>query len=378
MIAAIKKVPGGVAVLTCAVLVLPAPAPAATVDVIEAWPGYDHLSRLTFAAAPGESNRLTLGIVEAKDDYLTVEVRDEGAPLSTGTACSGGGGAGVPAFCRLHERVDREPCLKGCPPPAYGENWQVSMVVGLGDGDNSLDAAELDPKEPIPMVVASGPGNDRIETAAGRDSVDPGLGTDVVRTGPGNDQVQTTAAPDGPDLYDLGEGPSGIQDGDELSYAGRTEPVVVRAGEGGGAEEGDELFGVERLVGGSAGDHLVGDGGIRRLEGEDGADVLIGGKGKSRIFGGDGGDLLIGGPRRDELRESEDASSGNDVARGKGGWDLIVLGGGDDRAFAGRGDDRLQGGPGHDALGCGPGTGDTVILPGRDALRHCEWVILNY
>jgi Ca2+-binding RTX toxin-like protein len=363
------------AVVASVALILPAAASAATVDVIEAWPGYDRLSRLTFAAAPGESNRLTLRIIEAKDDYLTVEVRDEGAPLSTGTACSGGGGAGAPAFCRLHERVNRELCLKGCPPPEYGENWQVSMVVSLGDGDNSLNAAELDPEEPIPMLVTGGPGADWIDTAAGHDSVDPGYGADVVRTGLGNDKVLATAAPDGPDLYDLGEERSGAQDGDELSYAIRTAPVEVRSGEGGGAEEGDELLGVERLVGGSANDRLVGDGGIRRLEGEGGADVLVGGKGKSRIFGGDGGDLLVGGPRRDQLRESEDASSGNDVARGGGGWDLIVLGGGNDRAFAGRGDDRLQGGPGHDELGCGPGLGDTVVHPGPDALRHCEWVI---
>lgn len=353
MIAAIKKVLGGVAVLTCAVLVLPIPAPAATVDVIEAWPGYDHLSRLTFAAAPGESNRLTLRIIEAKGGYLTVEVRDEGAPLSTGTACSGGGATGVPAFCRLHERVDREPCLKGCPPPGYGENWQVSMVVSLGDGGNTLNAAGLDPKEPIPMMVASGPGNDRIDTAAGRDSVDPGFGADVVRTGLGNDRIQATAAPDDPDLYDLGEDPSGIQDGDELSYASRTAPVEIRSGEGGAAEEGDEFLGVERLVGGSANDLLAGEGGVRRLVGGEGGDVLIGGKGKDRMFGG----------------------SGDDIARGLGGGDLIVLGDGDDRAFSGRGNDRIRGDFGRDVLGCGPGPDDIVVHPGPDLLRNCEWVI---
>jgi Ca2+-binding RTX toxin-like protein len=382
MVAAIKRILGASARATVALagtaLVLAAPVSAATVDVTEELPEYDHHSRLSFLAATGESNRVTVALTAEEDGYLTLEIKDAGSPLSAGTGCVGGGAPGQPAFCRLHEVVAHELCIKGCAPPQYGENWRVSMVFDLGDGNDSLLASDLTPQTPVPMVVTSGPGTDQISTAAGDDSVDPGAGADVVETGAGSDRVEATFVPDGPDFYDLGENTSESRETDKLSYDDRLAPVTIQSGEGGAEGEGDELRGVETLVGGSGNDRLVGDGGIRRLEGGDGADVLIGGKGRSRILGGADGDLLVGGPQRDELRESSRDDSGDDVARGMGGGDLIVLGSGNDRAFSGRGDDRLQGGPGHDALGCGPGEGDTVIHPSTDALRNCEWVIYNY
>lgn len=382
MIAAVKWSLGAAAALTTlsvsAALALPAAAPAAALAVTEELPGFDHVSQLNFVAASDESNRVTLAIYGAKDGYLTLEVRDEGAPLSAGTGCSGGGHPGQPALCRLHEVVAHQLCLHGCPSPQYGENWRVSIAVDLGAGDNSLLASDLAPEEPIPILVTSGPGDDLIDTATGDDAVDSGAGSDVVRTGLGSDRVKATVAPDGPDFYDLGENPPGVRDFDELSYRDRFAPVAVRADQGGAEGEGDELLGVETLVGGSGNDLLVGDGGIRRLEGGGGADVLLGGQQGNRIFGGEGDDLLVGGPKGDELRERRKGDSGNDVARGMGGRDRIVLGSGKDRIFAGRGDDRVQGGPGHDSIGCGPGQGDTVTVPAGDTLRNCEWAILNY
>lgn len=382
MFAAIKSaVPrsGGLATLLVgAALFLPAAAPAASVGVTEEWPDFDHRSQLSFVAAPGETNEVTLTLVEEKDAYLTLELRDAGAPVSAGTGCSGGGAPGRPVLCRLHELVAHEICLKGCPVPQSGENWRVSMAFDLGDGENTLHATQLAPKEPIPMFVTGGPGADLIETATGGDSVDPGAGADTVRTGQGNDWIEATALPDEPDRYDLGEASPGNRDADRLSYAERLTPVTIQAGRGGGAGENDELVGVERLIGSSGNDRLVGGGGIRRLEGRGGDDVLIGGSDENKIYGGSGGDLLVGGSQRDEIRETEKASSGDDIARGRGGGDLIVLGAGTDRAFAGRGDDVIQGGPGQDSLSCGPGDGDTVIEPARDALRRCEWVIPHY
>lgn len=377
MIAASKRALGGIAAVICAALFLSAPASAARVEVTEELPEYDHVSRLSFVAAPGESNLVRLTVTDEQDGYLTVEVRDEGAPLSAGTGCNGGGGIGRPAFCRLHEVVAHEICAKGCPVPAMGENWRVSVVADLGDEDDWFIAPDLAPKEPVPMLVSGGVGNDWITTATGEDSVDPGDGADMVRTGLGNDLVETTAEPDGPDYYDLGESRGDARDFDRLSYRERTTPLVIAAGAGGADNEGDDLIGVETLIGGSAGDRLVGDGGIRRIEGGDGADVLIGGKAKSRIFGEAGDDLLIGGPRSDELREPQRSGSGSDTARGMGGGDVIVLGDGDDRAFGGRGDDRVQPGPGHDEVTCGPGVLDTVVHPGPDPLRGCEWVIVR-
>jgi hypothetical protein len=366
------------AVIAAAALILPAAAPAATVSVSEELPEYDHLSQLLFVAAPGESNDVSVALLEERDAYLTVEIRDAGTPVAAGQGCSGGGEPGRPVVCRLHELVAHELCLKFCPVPQYGENWRVSMAFELEDGENSLHASEFLPKEPIPISVTSGSGDDRIETAAADDSVEPGGGTDTVSTGLGNDRIEATALPDGPDRYDLGENPHGNSDRDLLSYAERLTPVEAQAGRGGAVGEEDEMIGVERLIGGSGDDHLVGGGGIRRIEGRAGADVIIGGQEESKIYGGSGDDLLIGGSQRDEIRETEKAGSGNDTARGAGGRDLIVLGTGIDRAFAGRGDDVIQGGPGHDSLGCGPGDGDTVIEPTGDALRHCEWVIPHY
>jgi hypothetical protein len=361
-----------------AALISPAAASAATVNVTEDWPDYDHHSQLSFVAAPGESNQVSIDLVEERDAYLTVEVRDAGASISPGSGCGGNGGAGEPVFCRLHEMVAHELCMKGCAPPQYGENWRVSMAFDLGDGENFLSAGNFEPREPIPMSVKGGPGADLIETAAAGDSVDPGAGADTVRTGKGNDQIEATALPDGPDHYDLGEASSGNRDRDRLSYAERLAPVAIQDGRGGAGGENDELVGVEMLIGGRGNDRLGGDGGIRRLEGRAGDDVLIGGDDESKIYGGSGDDLLIGGPRRDEIRETEKDGSGDDTARGGDGGDLIVLGTGADRAFAGRGDDVIQDGPGTDSVGCGPGDGDTVIEPAGDALRRCEWVIPHY
>jgi hypothetical protein len=361
-----------------AALILPATAPAASVSVTEEWPDYDHHSQLSFVGAPGESNQVSIDLLEEADAYLTIEVRDAGAPVSAGPGCSGGGEVGKPVICRLHEMVAHELCLKGCPPPQYGENWRVSMAIDLGDADDALHASGFAPKEPVPIWVTSGSGDDRIETAGAGDSVDPGAGADSVETGQGNDRIEATVLPDGPDHYDLGETASGNRDRDRLSYAERSAPVTIRAGKGGAEGESDELVGVERLIGGSGNDYLVGDGGIRRLEGRAGDDVLVGGSDENKIYGGSGDDLLVGGPQRDEIRETEKAGSGDDTARGMDGRDLIVLGTGTDRAFAGRGDDVVQDGPGPDTVGCGPGDGDTVIEPAGDSLRACEWVIAHY
>ena len=130
MLAAIQKLSvgaAGLAVAALAMLTAPAPSPAATVQVTTALPVWDNETALVFTAAPDEDNRVAVRIAGRADSYYTLEVLDGGAPLTAGAGCTGGAAPGGGAFCRLHETVAHEVCIRGCAPPQWGENWRPSM-----------------------------------------------------------------------------------------------------------------------------------------------------------------------------------------------------------------------------------------------------------
>lgn len=367
-------------------------AQGATVEVRETL-GEDNFTELSFQAAAGEDNRLTITFVKAEDGYLDLTVKDEGAALSVGAGCNGGGEPGQVAHCRMHEPSwqGRIYCGKLCEPTVFGTNWTTSMHVSLGDGANSFDGSAFSQQSPgVAMDVESGAGNDTIVLGAEDDEVDPGAGSDRIHTGLGDDRIEATAAPDGSDLYDLG--PSTDDSTDTVSYQSRSVPVHLVASSAGAVGEGDVLVGRFHLYGGMGDDVLAGDAGAESLTGGPGNDALSasgaegtelwGGSGDDTHVGGDGSDRIVGG-RGDDVVHGQ---SGDDNISGGLGRDVLVGAFGFDRIFGGRGSDRLFSGrtpdepayglpqsvdDGRDRVDCGPGRDVGAVNP-WDRRFRCE------
>jgi Ca2+-binding RTX toxin-like protein len=386
------------ALASIAFVALPAVSPAATVRVEEV-SGYANLAHLTFVAAAGESNSVTVAIAGEEGDYFKLQVIDSGAAVEPGPMCSGGGAPGTPVDCRLHKGKGPEQMLLGGKVlvPAYGTRWEDDFNVDLGDGDNSFDASGMpsDPFEAIKMTVRSGSGNDTIATASGGDAIDPGAGADTIHAGGEYDRVYATETPDGPDVYDLGA------EVGKVDYSRRQEPVVLNGQRVGAPGENDLLIaGSPYVTGGSGDDALVGSGGSDILEGNGGNDSIVGGGGHDELAGGlgedllegedgkdvlvgnPGDDLLVGGAGDDRLYETQarvepdystllptpSGPSGTDTGLGGTGDDVIVLGDEADRALGGGGEDHLYGQDGSDLLKGGGGHDQEVGGTGHDRL----------
>jgi hypothetical protein len=380
---------------------LPARASAATVSVSKQ-PGDTNLALLQFQADPGESNRVTISIeaysgpvygVPWTEPTYRVQIVDKGAAIEAGAGCTSPEVVGAMAGCSMP--APRGPkyefCGSKCSRAIPGTAWKGRMAIKLGDGDNSLDGSALPVEssgESIGFVVSSGSGDDSITTAAGQDRIDPGAGSDEVHAGRGReDYVEATSAPDGPDLYDLGEGES-----DQVSYRHRGDPVYLSGDTAGSAGESDRLVGVEMVAGGPAADvltggpvyRLVGNAGDDRITGTSGKDLIAGGEGDDVLLGGGdfdnitgdlGSDVLDGGEGNDTLADHLDwlsnpgeAGGGDDVAYGQSGGDRIELGSGDDRADGGEGNDLLYGDEGDDKLSGGDGEDAVIGEAGSDQL----------
>jgi Ca2+-binding RTX toxin-like protein len=150
-------------------------------------------------------------------------------------------------------------------------------------------------------------------------------------------------------------------DEDTVTYATRTNDVV--ADPDGIADDGEageaDMIGrdVERLVGGSGNDVLVGTTAKGRIQGRKRlfGGLLEGRRGNNVLRGSGAGDTLVGGP-------------GHDVLQGKGGVDLLGRRGGSDRLVGGPGGDALTGGDGNDRLVGSRGRDRLEGGDGRDLL----------
>ncbi len=383
-----------------------AAARGAAVEVGETL-GEDNFAELSFQAAAGEDNRLTITVAATGDGYLDLTVKDEGAALTAGPGCSGGGGPGQVAHCRMHEPkgLDRIYCGKMCEHTIPGTSWWNTLRISLGDGDNSFDGSALSQQSPgFAMEVDSGAGDDEIALGAGEDKVDPGAGSDRVHTGLGSDRIEITAAPDGPDLYDSGA--TTDSSADRISYERRSVPVQVAGSAAGAAGEGDALVGSFHITGGMGDDVIAGGPENQKLYGGPGNDALFGngvrgtelygGPGEDELstagatvrtfnvlWGGGGNDTYVGGEGAEEIVDTfYDTNLGekfepsppppmpgdDDVAYGGGRDDTITLGSGADRLFGGSGDDSLNGQSGNDRIRGGAGRDALVGAYGFDRL----------
>ena len=224
----------------CAVVGLPAQAHAAEVETNHPY--------LTYDAAEGEANSLTVTIRDREVDFV-----DTGAQVDNlrgGAGCTGRGTGTL--TCQL--------------PPG------MKVKVKLDDGDDTVEvtagSAKLDGED----------GNDTIIGGPGADSLSGGAGDDLLQGRGGTD---TYAAGDGFDRIDYSDHTAGVF----ASFDGV-------ANDGSTGE--DELVpaDAEHLVGGQGDDVLTAAPTGSRLQGLAGADTLRGNAGTDSFLADDGSDRV--------------------------------------------------------------------------------------
>jgi hypothetical protein len=324
------------AALAAAALV-PATAPAATVDVgagpaggplivVEGGPGAD---ALTVANDMPRQAPVT--------EPVTVRVTDDAGPVTTADpACAPAG----PREVRC--RVDGIPALRldsgpGADRVSLGDSNWLSADEHLGDGADTFAGSRGHDH------VRGGTGDDVLAGNDGFNVYSPGTGRDVVRGGPTSwDYVEDgdRAGAVDADRFDGGGGGN-----DHVGYGERTAPLDIdlrrRGGGQGERGEGDALSGFEEVTGGRGAD---------RLTGTDGPELLTAGRGR--------GDVLIGRGGRDWLQA--------DAAR------LLDGGAGDDRVEWGAGGaPEVRCGPGRDSASVGYARDATPPTAGAKIARDC-------
>jgi len=199
-------------------------------------------------------------------------------------------------------------------------NFLPVTISGTAGNDTITGTAAAD-------VIAAAGGNDTVFGLGGNDTVCLGTGNDNLIGGTGDD---TAVAEDGADGADSFFGQAGM---DSARYLSRTVALNVSldgvANDGAPGEGDNNRLDVENVLGGQAGNVLIGNASNNTLNGSRGEDILIG------IFGDD---LLRGG-------------NGNDDLRGGLGDDFILGGTGNDTATAAAavdGADFFEGGSGLD------------------------------
>src|SRR3954447_6518322 len=227
--------PGRIALLPAvlALLALASPAWAGTVS--------SDGSTLTYTAAPGEANRVTLSA-----SFSTVTVSESGSvPVTAGAGCTSTGASS--ATC-----------------PALGI---TAISVWTGD---SNDTARVNGY--VPATFHDGAGNDTIYGGSAGDTFVSEGGGDSLRGGAGVDAV------------DYSSRTAAVS----VSYDG-----IANDGESG---EGDYVYtDVENVVGGAGDDTVGGSSAGNFLDGGPGDDTLSGAGGNDRLTGGAGADAVNGG-----------------------------------------------------------------------------------
>jgi hypothetical protein len=237
-----------VAAATASLALLPAAAGAGTISSAN--------GRLAFAAAPGETNDLS--IATGADSNV---VKDAGAPLTAGPGCQS-------------KPDGSAECSVG---PAV-------IAVDLGDMNDVLTLTGS-----LPAEVNGGAGNDTLHGGPGDDVFRGDAGDDTLQ---GSDGKDTLIGADGADALDGGEGDDSLEGGagkDTLNGQGGNDTLT--------AGDGNDVLG-----GGDGNDRLEGGKGADSFDGGAGDDVLLGGGGEfkgtreKRIRCGAGDDSLTAGP----------------------------------------------------------------------------------
>ncbi|MEL6997149.1 MAG: Hint domain-containing protein [Pseudomonadota bacterium] len=285
----------------------------------------------------------------------------------------------------------------------YGGDGNDSALGGGGDdtiygeaGEDTLDGGKgadtLFGGDGNDSVLGDA-GDDTLYGNAGNDTLDGGEGTDTLFGGDGQDRF---IGSDGADSISGGTG----QDTVDYSASGSGVTVDLSAGTAtGGDAAGDQLTGVDGVIGsdhadtiigfdgestgpdgftnvfygGTGNDSLDGRGGSDSLFGGDGSDNIEGGSGNDSIDGGDDADTIAGGIGDDSIdggtgADSIDAGSGNDTVLGGTGADVITGGAGNDSIDGGNSGDSIDAGTGHDVVTAGSGSDTVYAGDGNDSI----------
>jgi Ca2+-binding RTX toxin-like protein len=215
-------------------------------------------------------------------------------------------------------------------------------------------------------MVSGGDGNDRLDAGNGNDTVSGGADDDTYEAGTARSDFCPPAQPPCPQpptngIDTFSGGPGRDRADYMLVDSALTVSLDGLPGDGEAGEQDNIQADVEDVVGGPAGDALVGNasanlldgagGNESRIDGLGGDDDLRGGEGdlgSDILDGGEGADLVDGGP-------------GDDGATGGGGNDSLDGDSGQDNLEGGPGEDLVQGGPGSDPSVAGGDGGDRVF-----------------
>jgi Ca2+-binding RTX toxin-like protein len=249
----------------------------------------------------------------------------------------------------------------------------INMSNATGVTQSNFDAAGDIIKADVTGVVAVG---NVATTFYGRDAAEVMIG------GGGNDVFYGSL---GADIIDGGLGTN------TMNYSGSSAVTINLSNQAlnaGGFAEGDRLYNIQKIIGGTGDDKLTASTGVAvtfdggagndTLTGSNLADTLNGGDGDDVLYGLGGNDTLNGGAGNDILHGGD----GNDTLDGGAGNDTLYGDAGDDTLFARGGEDELYGGDGNDVLDLRTGNTDATLTndkvyggAGDDKviLDHAKW-----
>ena len=258
----------------------------------------------------------------------------------------------------------------------FGTNWAGVEFINFGDG-RQVNIGELRERFFASLVTA---GDDVIYGVGGQESVFAGTGNDTLFGSNSNDTLN---------------GGAGI---DTVNYSLATEAVSLNLLQEHAANDGwgfgEELLGIENVVGSNFHDLLQGDLGSNTIQGGLGNDTLSGDGGIDRLDGGAGNDTadytnILGGVTAELWRgtASNDGRGGNDVLvgienlngsnfndflAGDEAANRLSAAGGNDSLFAGGGNDTLVGALGNDLLAGGAGVDSIDGGAGNDSADYAS------
>jgi Ca2+-binding RTX toxin-like protein len=160
--------------------------------------------------------------------------------------------------------------------------YGVENVIGTAFDDYLSGSADTN-------VIVGGAGNDQLDGGDGNDTLDGGADNDTLYGGAGAD---TLIGGDGIDTVSYESASAGVIG--NLNGFNTDGPA---AGDG----AGDNIVGVENLIGSSYGDTLYGNSGANIIYGRDGSDYIIALAGDDTIYGEGDNDSIVGGLGADTI-----------------------------------------------------------------------------
>ena len=234
--------------------------------------------------------------------------------------------------------------VPGTRPPGTDDRFRFDLNILFGtDNNDTLVGGAGDER------ISGRKGNDTLIGGGGNDRIDGGDGSDTLFGQEGDDTFFPGAGRD----YIYGGSSTGDSGIDTVSYANYGGGVSVSLFNGYGYQkslgkdaDGDDLHGIENIIGSAYDDSLGGDAQANRIMGGDGNDTLDGWSGDDHLDGGDGTDTLLGAEGNDTLF----GGAGDDELHGMWGIDILDGGAGNDDLHGGSEDDVLTGGSGADTF----------------------------